>query len=545
MSGTITDGELDQFQSLLERVPEYMAELRDTLELRSLLHDDALTLTPPADLSEHVRIAVSSSFAADAITEFEEVSRRRRAFLFPLRITAGALVAVCLAVSVALTPTLPRGTFAAKGNQSVQSGRMADNSIDAASPGNSRDVKNHGNMPAPHVRMNPAHAPAERPGISVDAHAATARPDVLADAGTAHTETVSTAHAAHTDGYRWLVDHEIPIRMPATEADAHNGSIASNDLHRPSNPALLGGSGSEGMISRDPMDLLMRTPMRSGYNPLIDSATRHESQPAIQSEATPGEAIASVTPNDWHLMTIGVTLGAGSIIEKVSPTALLQNSYYFSFSLSGGDRIGVEMGASTFERESKSSSPFGAAKRNSNDNIFLASNLPVSGGGGGSYLGVVDNAQGSQAKGLGKYVIDDTPTNGDLPTKDLPPVPKRGSDMKDNSRSYAVDPTEPSGPVPTPAPAHLLEQQITYGAVFYDHRFKLGKRWDVCGRVTVGAADDGLVSSFRTYAAYSPGTRNISLTMGVGSSTLFSLSPTREKTVSTNYGVYYGVELGF
>ncbi|MBS1911746.1 MAG: hypothetical protein JST22_07155 [Bacteroidetes bacterium] len=539
MSGTITDGELDQFQSLLERVPEYMAELRDTLELRSLLHDDALTLTPPADLSEHVRIAVSSSFAADAITEFEEVSRRRRAFLFPLRITAGALVAVCLAVSVALTPTLPPGTFAAKGSQSIQTGRMADNSIDAPSPANIR-----GNTSVPHVRPNPAHAPAERSGIPVDNHAATAQPDVLADAGTAHADAVSATHAGRTEGYRWLVDHEIPIRVPAMEADGHGGSIASNDVRHSGNPILLGGSGSEGMISRDPMDLLMRTPMGSGYNPLIDSATQRESQPSIQSEATPGEAIASVTPNDWHLMTIGVTLGAGSIIEKVSPTALLQNSYYFSFSLSGGDRIGVEMGASTFERESKSSSPFGAGKRNSNDNIFLASNLPVSGG-GGSYLGLVDNAQGSHSKGLGKSVIDDTPTNGDLPTKDLPPVPKRGSDMKDNSRSYAVDPTEPSGPVPTPAPAHLLEQQITYGAVFYDHRFKLGKRWDVCGRVTVGAADDGLVSSFRTYAAYSPGTRNISLTMGVGSSTLFNLSPTREKTVSTNYGVYYGVELGF
>ena len=59
--GAMTEAELERFQTLLENVPEYRTELRQSLEVRSLLHDDALNLKPPTDLSEHIRIAVGAS----------------------------------------------------------------------------------------------------------------------------------------------------------------------------------------------------------------------------------------------------------------------------------------------------------------------------------------------------------------------------------------------------------------------------------------------------------------------------------------------------
>ncbi|MEO5931535.1 MAG: hypothetical protein ABIR47_16495, partial [Candidatus Kapaibacterium sp.] len=93
------------------------------------------------------------------------------------------------------------------------------------------------------------------------------------------------------------------------------------------------------------------------------------------------------------------------------------------------------------------------------------------------------------------------------------------------------------------------QQPITYGAVFYDHRLKLSHSWDVCGRVTVGAADDAMIGNMRAYAAYTiPTTKSVTFTftMGVGGGTLYSLTPHKDKpSVSGNYGIFYGIETGF
>jgi hypothetical protein len=88
-----------------------------------------------------------------------------------------------------------------------------------------------------------------------------------------------------------------------------------------------------------------------------------------------------------------------------------------------------------------------------------------------------------------------------------------------------------------------LEQEITYGAVFYDRRLRVSNRWDVCGRATVGAADNALVGNLRVYGAYSP-SKNVTLTVGVGGSALYNFS-SKSQVNSQNDGLYYGIETGF
>ena len=65
LAASISDAELQRFRDLLERSPEYRLELRQVLELRSLIQDDALGLAPPENLSEHVQLAVGELFAAE------------------------------------------------------------------------------------------------------------------------------------------------------------------------------------------------------------------------------------------------------------------------------------------------------------------------------------------------------------------------------------------------------------------------------------------------------------------------------------------------
>jgi hypothetical protein len=189
-------------------------------------------------------------------------------------------------------------------------------------------------------------------------------------------------------------------------------------------------------------------------------------------------------------LTIGVTLGAGQVAANRTPTALLQNSYYFSFSVSGNDRIGVEMGASAFQQEQASASD------------------PVT-------------PPGSFAKG-----------SAGMPTEDAP-------------HSTAPSPSPTPTPVTNPPKDQRIEAQITYGAVFYDRRIRLSKTWDLCGRLAVGAADDAFIGNFRAYAAYTIPNKGVTLTMGVGGSALQSLTSKETVNSSVNYGIYYGVETGF
>jgi len=440
LTGSISDMELEQLQGLLERVPEYKTELRQILELRSLLHDDALTLMPPEDLADRTRYDVAQRFAALAPTaetnavygaERPEPSRRRR-FVLPLRISAGVMVAASLATMVALTPTLLRSP--APSPTTVVSAESPVASVEPIAPKNAE------------VLVPIAVAPTVRQRIS-------GRARTTSEPMTAHRTTATT-----------------------TSTPASSPEIASNETNAAS------GSTTESSARESRQQPLVAS-VRPNASPMVPQQEHLYSDlaslggaPRIEhDEPAPGEA---------RRFTFGVTLGSGNVAALASPTVLMQNSYYFSFNLTGQDRIGLEMGASTFHHP-------------------------------------VTTTGGAAADPFAK--------------------PNAGSPA-DNDRTVSGSFDNPS----TSSARHAADrpdQQVTYGAVFYDRRYyALSRSIDLCGRVAFGGADNAVLSSVRAYAAYSP-SKNITLTMGVGGSALFNVGSRGEK--SLNYGIYYGIETGF
>lgn len=436
LTGSISDMELEQLQGLLERVPEYKTELRQILELRSLIHDDALSLMPPEDLADRTRYSVAQRFAAlvpsDTLAAYgaETTDRsRRRRFIAPFRITAGVMVAASLATMVALTPTLLRSPESSS-TATVSNGPT----VAAAEP----------ITPGSRTIASPIAEPPARHRISGSSRALSGRADVRHTVPAIPVPLVATEMASNDETVRQMtteVEPSMDFRQQPTVAPVHTAPspIVPQQDNLYSDLASLGGV------------------------TMIDS-----------DEPTAGEL---------RKFTFGVTLGSGNVSALASPTVLMQNSYYFSFNLTGKDRIGLEMGASTFHH------PVAAAS--SAADPFAKPNA-------------------------GSPADNDRTVSGSF----------------DNPSSSAVHHT-----------ADSPEQQVTYGAVFYDRRYyTVSRSVDLCGRVAFGGADNAVLSSVRAYAAYSP-SKNITLTMGVGGSALFNVGSRGEK--SLNYGIYYGIETGF
>lgn len=510
LSGAITERELEHFQSLLDRVPEYKAELRETLEIRSMLHDDALTLTPPPDLSDHIRIAVSSSFAADALAEQEEQARKRRVFLNPLRLSVSALVAACVMAGVALSPTLMQ--------RSAREGRVAQSAPAAATAPAPKASAPTPPAASPLAASSKIASAAEN-GANSSTSRRDAAPRVAAERDGASDNLADASEAVLANGM-WMLGHEVPSRVGHSASSTSSASgIAANASgeNSGSGAGIMGDQvGHASILNRDPADLLRHDLIRPSYNPAFDSSTHRKLEP-VQSEPKPGESIA-FGGGEGRRLTIGVTLGAGQVAETKSPTALLQNSYYLSFTLGSSDRIGVEMGASAFQQERASNDGF--SKRPSTDPLLLAVNSVDHGSGSGEY-GLI----GGDDFYLGKKTLG-------VPTDEAPAA----SSPAPRATSVPETQKENNG--------GRFEQQITYGAVFYDRRIQLNKSWDVCGRVTFGGADNALMGNVRAYAAFTPTSKNITFTVGVGGATLYNLSA-KGPSSSVNYGVYYGIETGF
>src|SRR5690606_25149301 len=86
LDGSITERETEEFRQLLASDPRLEQELGETLELRSVIHDDLLEIEPPAWLSSRVEAMVGERFAAipfeaDPIEEEEEEEKRRGVIL--------------------------------------------------------------------------------------------------------------------------------------------------------------------------------------------------------------------------------------------------------------------------------------------------------------------------------------------------------------------------------------------------------------------------------------------------------------------------------
>lgn len=511
LRGTLSPLELERLRDMLEHVPEYRAELRQILELRSIIHDDALRLVPPTDLSDATRETVGARFAgiesllqrdasflstpgdladstmsavgqlfaaastSSAPEADDDAEPRRRAVVLPYRIMGRALLAASLAV-VALAPT------------------MLNETRDDAGSGPARQLVAARAMPAP------ATAPpvvTEAVDAALPGDPTPVEPAATALAATATVATAAAATATAAPVARTLARTAGPrVEAVPVDAGADAASLGSSDAALAS-----GGPGSAadstGLLNDDARAIAMIDPDNplSSMLPLmrgqvIGSMTYQPSHGGIERREDPIAAIPQVEgivvtglPDDpSRLLSVGVTLGSGGVMDADAPDALMQNSYYFSFSLSGSDRIGVEMGGSTFLQETL------VLDKQKSSNIFAKQ-------------GVLDSS-------------------GSTSTAALPPGEEFPATI-----------------------AQRVKQDITYGGVFYDRRLELDKAWDVCGRATFGAADGAVVTGVRVYTAYSP-TKNVTFTLGIGGSKLFSLSGSTDDG-STNYGLYYGLETGF
>jgi|GEM_PF-2026627 len=505
LSGSLSDSELEQFRTLLDDVPEYRTELRQTLEIRSLIQDDAMNLVPPPELADHVRIAVGSSFAADVLTEREQMEKRHRVIPYAIRISASTLAAVCLMVGVALTPTLPSSPVTSAGQTAVTSD-LARSTPEADAPQDAPKVKAAA-APAQHGRVRQAR----------------------------HTDSRETARPAF-----WVLGHEVPYRTVRNGSipDGSSG-IASNDVPSAVTPPTDAARQPYPMIlSRDPVEILYRNLAAGAYRPALGDSVLHRRAPAPGFEPETEDMFA-MDADAGRLLAFGVTIGSGQITETKNPTALLQKSCYMLFSVSENDRIGVEMGASSFQQSERT--PYGLG-------IKLSSGSYGADDIAGLTYDAFTTAQYSgrvYQYGLGSV---DMPSQADARRSD-PPIfygkvaagmPSQERDINGEQSNIKLQPTQPTQPERQEV---ILEQQIAYGGIFYDRRFQVNRSWDVCGRLTFGGADNAVVGSVRAYAAFNP-TKNVTLTVGIGGSGLRSFT-SKSSNFSANYGIYYGIETGF
>ena len=528
LSGSLTDAELDEFRDLLQRVPEYRVELKQILELRSLIHDDtlklnppeelsssvraavgtrfaqsgaeamlhfdAMSLTPPADLSNSVRLAVGRKFAEQAEVEPEKKKRRKGALWIPYRIAAGAFATASIAVILSISPTLfapfidqgandpasiahleklPAPPTSPWGAGPIAGSTVPGYSIDDRDP---RDEVSGGRAIDVPVREGSVHTIGNVRVIG-NGGGRGVTSDLIRSAANGFERARINSRSNGAGSNRPPVDTSIGTESTPANDKQESTNIAAV-LNKPQvEPELLG---------LDAFEMLRE---RVGATDLIPYSQTNDTVNPHVTPIVPAPAIAGVRNegplHDRRLLAVGVTLGSGSV-DATSPTMLMGSSCYFSFSVSGSDRVGVEMGGSTFQQENSTRLMFG--------NEF---------------------AKQSQ----GRPATDD----------------QQGGGVK-----------SPAGSTTTPAPSasQRMKQQITYGGVFYDRRIiKIDQKWDVCGRVTFGGADGSLVGGVRAYGAFSP-SKNVSLTMGVGSSALYDLS-SKKTWGSANYGIYYGVETGF
>lgn len=423
---------MEYFRNLLERVPEYRVELRQILELRSVIHDDALHLSPPDDLSERVRSAVAEKFAAlapavDSVQIDQLRPRPRRSGFSPVRLAASVAVFATLATLVALTPTVKQPL-----------------NMQSASVLQVRSSENEASSMRPSL-TNTSRRSMRR------ASQTTARLDPMVQL------PLSSRPVADVLSGDGMLPVKNEVEIQGSDQDF------SQQAHSTSVPVLALGL----------LDPKLMSPLGERDTNLIVPKN---------STVTPGFISTLPLPGDSpRTFALGVTLGSGNVEHHTAPTMLLQNSYYFAFSVSKNDRVGVEMGASVFHRSS-----------------------------------VTGNVQsGGFAKG------------------------SMGSPSEPGTKeaTSTLPPTDPRQSVQTSD-----EGQVTYGTVFYDRRMTVNSSVDICGRVAFGGADNALLTNVRAYAAYSP-SRNITLTLGVGGSALFNVSSRGNN--STNYGIYYGIETGF
>jgi hypothetical protein len=322
LAASISDAELQRFRDLLERSPEYRLELRQVLELRSLIQDDALGLAPPENLSEHIQLTVGELFAAENPVRKKREEERRRAVVFPFRIAAGVMATTFVALMVAIGPSM----IDRFGNPSIQpTAGIARMSL----PGGAI-----ADLTVPDARTAPSAADAS--GVTVPA-------SVLARA------------AGRREVRRQQVRHVTPPTAPAVTPSQLSSEVQGDAIAEAtaSTPSVVLRQNEGVKLSTEDAKLMSQLGALNldnlPYHPQFDDPALTGSEAAAREDMAKSAPMADA--RDPRRLTVGMMLGSGRVTETQAPTPLIQNSYYFAFNVGSNDRIGLEMGTTAFQQD--------------------------------------------------------------------------------------------------------------------------------------------------------------------------------------------------
>jgi hypothetical protein len=535
LNGTISDQELKDFQRLLDDEPYLRTELAETLEMRSLLHDDFLRLSPSEDVADVVRTDIAELFGAlESDVEEDDDRLIGTAFISgrTLRSAAAGVVAIVL---VALAPTLlgPPGGFDSSimpvasnlNGSTVQQEKQPDVNL-AETAGR---VDEERSDPVSHVR------------VTTERSAESSRGEQI--------QTVEPESIALNDQTPTRVTLDLTVDPP-NEADAEQREMMANA--RASNRDLLDNRflGLPNRSRPNPADAIGR---QRDYDEIADVSSMFDDRSAERPTDRSGERAQSTSDihRDPHPLRYDDQDGrqrimfGGSVASGVttnSSSVSIEGSAYMALGLSESSRIGLEGGSATFRYkkvvtyQSSGQSADGGffGKVHSEDESPLGDFL-IGGVGGdnengdGAGLGGRDRDRSEPYETLNGDVVVDRKLQsaGTRPSSSGGTVYASGSGAKPQYSSRSFE----------------SEASMVYGLVFYDQSVAtVSDQLKLHGRVGVGGTDGGVVLNAKAYAAIRTHP-NVAWTVGVGGSMLKDFR--NDIDFNATYGVNAGVEFGF
>lgn len=532
LDGSITEREMNEFRDLLESEPRLHAELSETLELRSVLHDDFLAIEVPESLSSRVLRNVGADFAALAYAtpplNVEEEEEERRGGLFPALVSgrmAGSMaVAMIALLMIGLTPTLNRpadrspadpSLYAALGTLNLEEAPSVLSTLPAATEGSS--------------------------SLSVRSTRSVERSTTESEEPVSSRNTLATLQSRSEN----LVEPDLlePDLLGAEElAETELGAVHPLTLggsHLSPNRLLLieeNGSMLESIVERSNL----HGNVRGSLGDLLTEVTSEPRGLAIFSfgggrddEELPQLAMIDLKEKKetYQRIMLGGTLASG--VTSSSSGITLEGSAYLALGIDERSRIGLEGGSATFrysrnvQVEILTPSVQASAARvvvgGGEEEPTTAMSLPERPSGGAGSGDESGKGGGEEIDALGNRALPQDVVIGE---NSGPRVSRTdGFDV-----TYGLE-------------SQNGEASKSYGLVFYDHTVtSLSDKLNLNGRVGVGGTDGGIVMSARAYAAISTH-RNVAWTIGVGGSMLHEFK--QDTDFNANYGLNAGVEFGF
>lgn len=557
LDGSITERETEEFRQLLASDPRLEQELGETLELRSVIHDDLLEIEPPAWLSSRVEAMVGERFAAIPFEadpfEEEEEEEKRRGVILPWfvsgRMAGSMAVAAVVLLMVALAPTIefesgdPFGSTGPFMAESDAGSGQTDRPIASLLPGSgpsavAQDAQDIDQIiPSTPVDADPSARVSEANAGGLE----------VRDGITSR--TTPAAVVVRDENRAEPTNAELPPaeELPTSQIDPADRIVAENSINEllwmTSAPSALDYYTQDDPLLDRPDRQLPESRSGRSVVPSLDEVLGDG--PAVprglrlsrgRSEASADLAASRlpVEEENYQRVMFGGTLASG--VTSRSTGLSLEGSAYLALGLGQNSRIGLEGGSATFRHRrdvtveilTPAGSPAVAARAVVNDDDDDETGVMLIGAGG--QIG----AGGEGGGVLNPGGRPDNPVGGDLnPSDPLRPIdeplPTRGR-VEGYNVSYGME-------------SYEIDASMVYGLVFYDHTVtSLSDRLNLNGRIGVGGADGGMVLSARAYAAIASH-ENIAWTLGVGGSMLHDFAG--EIDFNATYGLNAGVEFGF